>query len=112
MNVLNKLFLGEIQAGIPSPTPPPFRYEVNTTRFHDSEEDEKFMKAYTIFDLIRQDTTVVLVFPFLALMEHSLNAKQFSGAKSIDFSQELIAIGLAILLFKLANLLLLDYCYF
>ncbi|OXA37416.1 Sodium-independent sulfate anion transporter [Folsomia candida] len=82
--------LGQIRPGIPFPAPPPFSFSKNYTQPYSLIP---INKSFHIMDIIKDDATVLLVFPFLALMEHSLNAKQFSGAKSIDFSQELIANG-------------------
>lgn len=71
--------IGDIPPGLPNLQLPPF------SMAPDSEE--------TFYDMITSMGSGLIVVPLIALMESIAICKAFSNGKSVDATQELIAIG-------------------
>jgi len=61
---------GTIKAGLPSLGMPPFQFSSNYTGEY---------KDYSIMNLLKQDSSALIVLPLLSLMEHISGAKAFAG---------------------------------
>ncbi|XP_057659496.1 sodium-independent sulfate anion transporter isoform X5 [Diorhabda carinulata] len=71
---------GEVRGGLPSFTLPPFSTNFNGTEFR-------------FEDMMTEYGTVVIFCPLIAVLEHIAIAKAFSKGKSLDATQEMIALG-------------------
>jgi len=85
------IMIGEIPAGLPSFQIPPFSIPavVNETTGEIIEEGLNFM------DLISELGSGLVVIPLIALLENIAICKAFANGKTVDATQELIAIGTA-----------------
>lgn len=82
--------IGEIPSGLPAFRPPPFSItEVKNT----TEGLVTIEKGFT--DLISEMGSALIVIPLIALLENIAICKAFANGKTIDGTQELIAIGTA-----------------
>jgi sodium-independent sulfate anion transporter 11 len=83
--------IGEIPAGLPAFQIPPFSIPavVNETTGEIIEEGLDFM------DLISELGSGLIVIPLIALLENIAICKAFANGKTVDATQELIAIGTA-----------------
>lgn len=85
------IMIGEIPAGLPAFQIPPFSIPavVNETTGEIIEEGLSFM------DLISELGSGLVVIPLIALLENIAICKAFANGKTVDATQELIAIGTA-----------------
>lgn len=85
------IMIGEIPAGLPAFQIPPFSIPavVNETTGEIIEEGLDFM------DLISELGSGLIVIPLIALLENIAICKAFANGKTVDATQELIAIGTA-----------------
>lgn len=82
--------IGEIPAGLPAFRLPPFQI----TEIKNSTEGLIVVeKGFT--DLISEMGSALIVIPLIALLENIAICKAFANGKTIDGTQELIAIGTA-----------------
>ncbi|KAJ8959231.1 hypothetical protein NQ318_022494 [Aromia moschata] len=72
---------GNVDGGLPAFKPPPFSTTFNGTDF-------------TFTDMVREYGTVIVFCPLIAILEHIAIAKAFSKGRTLDATQELIALGL------------------
>ncbi|XP_018563079.1 sodium-independent sulfate anion transporter-like isoform X3 [Anoplophora glabripennis] len=72
---------GNVTGGLPEFTAPPFTTTFNGTNF-----------AFT--DMIREYGAVIIFCPLVAVLEHIAIAKSFSKGRTLDATQELIALGM------------------
>ncbi|KAF2887549.1 hypothetical protein ILUMI_18624 [Ignelater luminosus] len=72
---------GEIGDGLPTIQPPPFSTEFNN-------------QTYTFMDMVKQYESSIIFVPLIAILEHIAIAKAFSKGKTIDATQEMLALGL------------------
>lgn len=77
--------IGEIPAGLPDFAPPPF----SITPTGNSTEE----KALSFGDMVSDLGSGIAVVPLIALLEDIAVCKAFSNGKSVDATQELLAIG-------------------
>ncbi|XP_063232017.1 sodium-independent sulfate anion transporter-like isoform X1 [Bacillus rossius redtenbacheri] len=73
---------GEIEEGLPPFRPPPFSTRVNGTE-------------YSFVQMARQMGASLAVVPLIAILESVAIAKSFSKGKSIDATQEMLALGMS-----------------
>ncbi|XP_059472338.1 sodium-independent sulfate anion transporter [Neocloeon triangulifer] len=76
------VLIGVVPAGLPTIQPPPF------TGYTD--EDGTF---FSFSDIVSNLGTGIIVLPILAILENISICKAFSAGKSVDATQEMIAIG-------------------
>ncbi|XP_067006356.1 sodium-independent sulfate anion transporter [Anabrus simplex] len=72
---------GEVKAGLPPFSPPPFSAQVNN-------------QTYTFLNMASNLGSATFVVPLLAILENIALAKVFSDGKAIDATQEMLAIGM------------------
>ncbi|KAK5640780.1 hypothetical protein RI129_009327 [Pyrocoelia pectoralis] len=75
------ILTGNIGKGLPTIQFPPFSTEFNN-------------KTYTFGDMIKQYESSVAFVPLIAILEHVAIAKAFAKGKTVDATQEMIALGL------------------
>lgn len=78
--------IGTVPQGLPQVQPPPFGYtEIrNGTEIH-----------HSVFDMISNMGSGIIVVPILGLLENIAICKAFSNGNPVDATQELLAIGLS-----------------
>lgn len=74
--------IGDIPPGLPSVQPPPFSATVNNN-------------TYSFGEMVSNLGSGIIVVPLIALLENIAICKAFANGKSVDATQELIAIGLS-----------------
>ncbi|KAF5284362.1 hypothetical protein FQR65_LT13579 [Abscondita terminalis] len=72
---------GNIGKGLPTIQLPPFSTEYNN-------------QTYTFIDMVKQYESSIAFVPLIAILEHIAISKAFSKGKTIDATQEMIALGL------------------
>lgn len=72
---------GNIGKGLPSLQLPPFSTEYNN-------------HTYTFIDMVKQYESSIAFVPLIAILEHIAISKAFAKGKTIDATQEMIALGL------------------
>jgi sodium-independent sulfate anion transporter 11 len=89
-------FVGNVHQGLPPFRLPPFVYHIPLNHTIESVHPVRpEWRIFTAFDMLREDSSALVVIPLLALMEHYTSAKMFAGAHRVDASQEMIAIGIS-----------------
>ncbi|XP_037787000.1 sodium-independent sulfate anion transporter-like isoform X5 [Penaeus monodon] len=71
---------GDVQGGMPSFKPPPFSTEVNNV-------------TYSFGDMMASVGSGVVIIPLISILESIAIASAFAGGKTIDATQEMIALG-------------------
>jgi len=78
---------GKIDAGVPPFKVPPFSIPENAT--HEGPEHE-----ISFSGMLSELGSAVIIIPIIAILESIAIAKAFSGGKTVDASQEMIALGI------------------
>lgn len=81
--------IGEVPAGLPAIQMPPFSIPdiVNATT------GEIIQKGETFTEMVSDMGSALIVIPLIALLENISVCKAFANGKSVDATQELLAIG-------------------
>jgi len=88
---------GKIEGGLPYFQPPPFSLELNVSEeFGSNSTVHEFLKLkyFGFGDMVSTLGAAIIIIPVIAILESVAIAKAFAGGKSVDASQEMIALGL------------------
>jgi len=86
------MLTGDIDGGIPNFQLPFFSIPANATGSGEPEEDIGFGK------MVQELGAAIIIIPIIAILESIAIAKAFSGGKTVDASQEMVALGICNLL--------------
>jgi len=86
---------GKIEGGLPDFQAPPFSLDLNITHEFDNGTISQWeMKYFGFGDMVSTLGAAIIIIPVIAILESVAIAKAFAGGKSVDASQEMIALGL------------------
>jgi len=86
------ILTGEITGGVPHFQLPPFSIPVNATG------DGPPLEEIGFGEMIQELGAAIIIIPIIAILESIAIAKAFSGGKTVDASQEMVALGICNLL--------------